>query len=109
MRLEPLELELHDFVALAVLHHHREMLDVDDVVVVALDPWLVVLGVAPSHVLELGLVGHFHGIDFLELGDIKCRRIKEDLPRKKSMPTSGDLSGIVLVKTLRKTRGSRSC
>lgn len=56
VRLEPLELELHDFVALAGLHRSLVMLDVDDVVVVSLDPWLLVLGVAPGHVLELGLV-----------------------------------------------------
>ena len=72
MCLEPLELEIHDFVALAGLHRHLEMLVVDDVAVVVLDPWLLVLGIAPAHVLKLGLVGHCHGTDFLALGGLEC-------------------------------------
>ena len=113
MLVEPLELVLHDFVALARVHRCLKMVDVDDVVGVALDHWHLVIGVSPFHVLGLDLANHCHGMDFLELGELESTRreemeLEEDSHRKKSMPTSGDLSGgAVLVKKLRKTLSSR--
>ena len=76
VRLEPLELELHDFVALAGLHRHLETLDIDDVAVVVLNPWRLALGIVIAHVCELGLGGHFHGTDFLALGGLECHRVE---------------------------------
>ena len=68
--------------------------------------------------LELGLVSHCHGMDFLELGDLEDHHdeeseLVEDLHHKRSSPKIADLygglSGAVLKKRLRKTGVARSC
>ena len=64
-------LELHDVLDLGGLHHRLEVLEVALVEVFGLAPLLLALVVAPFHVLELGLVSHCHGMDFLELGDLE--------------------------------------
>ena len=76
---------------------------------VVLDTWRFVHGVAPAHGLELGLVGHCHGTDFLVPVGLECCCVEEDSHRKTSMTTSGGLSDTVLVTKLRKMLGSRSC
>ena len=71
MLVEPLESVLLNFLALAGVHRRLEIVDVDDMVGVALDPWCLALDVSPFHLLGLGLANHCHGIDFLELGDLE--------------------------------------
>ena len=97
---------------------HIEVLDVALAEVFALAPLVLALVVAPFHVLELGLVSHCHGMDFLELGDLEDRHIEEselveDLHHKRSSPKIADLysdlSGAVLKKRTRKTGVARSC
>ena len=76
------------------------------------------LGVASVHVLELGLVSHCHGMDFLELGDPEDDHVEEgelvaDLHHKRSSPKiadlNGGLSGTVLLKKRREMGIARSC
>ena len=98
--------------------HLLEVLDVALVEVFALAPLLLELLGASVHVLELGLVSHCHGMDFLELGDLDDDHVEEgelmaDLHHNRSSPKIadlyGDLSGAVLKKPMRKTGVERSC
>ena len=78
--------------------HHLDVLDEALVEVFALAPLLLALGILPLHVLELGLVSHCHGMDFLENGDLGGHHVEglelgEDLYHKMSIPKSVDLSG----------------
>ena len=102
---------LHGALVLVGLHHHLEVLDVA-LVGVVLGPRPLELGVSPFHLLELGLVIHCHGMDFLELGDLEDHHVEghelvEDLHHKRSSPKivdlSGGFSGAVLMKRMRKT------
>ena len=112
-------LVLHVALVLVEVHHRLEGLEVVLVEVFALAPLLHEgLGVASVHVLELGLVIHCHGMDFLELGELDDDHVEEgelvvDLHHKKSSPKIadlyGDLSGAVLKKPMRKTGVERSC
>ena len=111
-------LELHNVLDHVGSHHRLEVLGVLLVVVFYLAPLLHALVVAPYHALELDLVSHCDGMDFLELGDLGDHHVEEselvgDLLRKRSSPKiadlSGSLSGIVLMKRMRKTGVARSC
>ena len=86
-------LVLHVALVLVELPHRLEVVDVALVEVFPL-----ALGVAPFHVLGLGLVSHCHGMDFLELGDhgdhhVDENELGEDLHHKRSSPKIANLSG----------------
>ena len=70
------------------------------------------------HVLDLSLVSHCHGMDFLELGDLEVLDVEglelvEDLYHRGSSPKSvdlrGGLSGAFLLAMMRKVGIARSC
>ena len=84
----------------------------------ALVPWHLFLGDEVVRALKDSLANHFHGMDFLELGDLEDHhvvesRLVEDLHHKMSSPKIadlyGDLSGTVLKKPMRKTGVKQSC
>ena len=118
VHLGPLGIELHAVVVVVEVLRHLAPLGVGALVPLVLDGWRVrlevvavalveafalaplvlALVVAPFHVLELGLVSHCHGMDFLEHGDlgehhVEVLELGEDLYHKTSRPKMADLSG----------------
>ena len=77
----------HCVVALAIVHHSLCCLGVG-IVGLALVPWHLFLGDEVVRALKDSLANHFHGMDFLELGDLDghCgdeNELVEDLHCKK--------------------------